>query len=109
MLAAPAAMTTHLLFEEDGSFKAGSALSSTDASHPGRTAQRQADQGQGGARAAAFREPAPAALIEQAATAEADIDVDFLWEAAPQSEFGFEDWRASTTGIRRLRWKRRLC
>ena len=36
-----------------------------------------------------FAEPTPTQLIERAQTQAQLIDLDFLWEVAPQDEFGF--------------------
>jgi len=38
-----------------------------------------------------FETPAPALLLQQAQSEAGAIDVDFLWECAPQEEFGFEE------------------
>ncbi|GAB6847618.1 MULTISPECIES: RNB domain-containing ribonuclease [Paraburkholderia] len=79
----------NVFFEESGSFKAGSVLS------------RQGDAFQvelpGGRRAKVrakdvlieFEKPAAAELMEQADAAAQQIDLDFLWECAPQEEFAF--------------------
>ena len=79
----------NVFFEESGSFKAGSVLS------------RQGDAFQvelpGGRRAKVrakdvlieFEKPGAAELMEQADTVAQDIDLDFLWECAPEDEFPF--------------------
>ncbi|MBN3764863.1 RNB domain-containing ribonuclease [Burkholderia sp. Ac-20365] len=79
----------NVFFEESGSFKAGSVLS------------RQGDAFQvelpGGRRAKVrakdvlieFEKPTAAELMEQADTVAQDIDLDFLWECAPEDEFPF--------------------
>ncbi|MBV8627543.1 MAG: RNB domain-containing ribonuclease, partial [Paraburkholderia sp.] len=79
----------NVFFEESGSFKAGSVLS------------RQGDAFQvelpGGRRAKVrakdvlieFEKPAAAELMQQADAAAQDIDLDFLWECAPEEEFAF--------------------
>jgi exoribonuclease-2 len=81
----------NVLFEEDGAFRAGTLLASTDASHQvelpsGRRAKVKASQV-----LLQFREPAPATLLERAQQQAETIDLDFLWEAAPQDEFAFLD------------------
>jgi exoribonuclease-2 len=38
-----------------------------------------------------FAKPSPADLLAQAAAQVADIDVDLIWEVAPEDEFSFED------------------
>ncbi|SIT44400.1 putative ribonuclease II [Paraburkholderia ribeironis] len=79
----------NVFFEESGSFKAGSVLS------------RQGDAFQvelpGGRRAKVrakdvlieFDKPGAAELMQQADAAAQDIDLDFLWECAPDDEFPF--------------------
>jgi exoribonuclease-2 len=84
-------VTTHLLFEEDGAFKAGSVLASTDSSHQVELVSGKRTKVKNSHVLLQFREPAPGVLLERA-HAEADgIDLDFLWEAAPPDEFGFLD------------------
>jgi exoribonuclease-2 len=82
---------THLLFEEDGAFRAGTVLASTDASHQVELASGKRAKVKGSHVLLQFREPAPAALLEQAQSAAGGIDLDFLWEVAPREEFGFLD------------------
>ncbi|SEB24646.1 ribonuclease catalytic domain-containing protein [Paraburkholderia sartisoli] len=79
----------NVFFEESGSFKAGSVLS------------RQGDAFQvelpGGRRAKVrakdvlieFDKPAAGELMHQADAAAQEIDLDFLWECAPEEEFAF--------------------
>jgi exoribonuclease-2 len=79
----------NVFFEESGSFKAGSVLS------------RQGDAFQvelpGGRRAKVrakdvlieFEKPSAGELIQQADAAAQEIDLDFLWECAPDDEFPF--------------------
>jgi exoribonuclease II len=79
----------NVFFEESGSFKAGSVLS------------RQGDAFQvelpGGRRAKVrakdvlieFEKPTAAELMQQADALAQDIDLDFLWECAPDEEFPF--------------------
>ncbi|HEY3599586.1 MAG TPA: RNB domain-containing ribonuclease [Paraburkholderia sp.] len=79
----------NVFFEESGSFKAGSVLS------------RQGDAFQvelpGGRRAKVrakdvlieFDKPAAGELMERADSTAQEIDLDFLWECAPEDEFPF--------------------
>ncbi|HEX7156262.1 MAG TPA: ribonuclease catalytic domain-containing protein [Burkholderiaceae bacterium] len=81
----------HVVFEEDGSLKAASVLSATEAS-----CQVEAPSGKRSKIKAShvvlrFERPSPAQLLEQAQAQAAQIDLDFLWECAPQEEFGFAD------------------
>ncbi|HQS99419.1 MAG: ribonuclease II [Hydrogenophilales bacterium 16-64-46] len=80
----------HVIFEEDGHFKAGSILSETEA-----TAQVEAASGKRSKVKAAnillrFAAPAPSEVMTEAETLSAELDADFLWEAAGSDEFGFE-------------------
>ncbi|MGZ9029908.1 MAG: ribonuclease catalytic domain-containing protein [Burkholderiaceae bacterium] len=84
-------MTTHLLFEEDGAFKAGTVLTSTDSSHQVELVSGKRTKVKGSHVLLQFREPGPAVLLERANSEASAIDLDFLWEVAPQEEFGFLD------------------
>ncbi len=84
-------MTTHLLFEEDGAFKAGTVLTSTDASHQVELVSGKRTKVKSSHVLLQFREPAPGLLLERANSEAGTIDLDFLWEVAPQEEFGFLD------------------
>ncbi len=80
----------NLFFEESGDFKAGAVLSQAGRGLPGRTAERQAHQGQAQGRAAAVRHAdAGRAAGRRAPGMAAEVDLDFLWEVAGQEEFGF--------------------
>jgi exoribonuclease-2 len=80
----------HVIFEEDGQFKAGSVMSETDA-----TAQVETVSGKRAKVKAAnillkFASPAPEAVMREAETLAGELDADFLWEVAAGEEFGFE-------------------
>lgn len=80
----------HVIFEEDGQFKAGSILSETEA-----TAQVEAASGKRSKVKAAnillrFAAPAPGEAMAEADALATELDADFLWEAAGADEFGFE-------------------
>jgi exoribonuclease-2 len=81
----------HILFEEDGAFRAGTVLSATDASLQVELASGKRGKVKTSHVLLRYEQPAPAALLAQAQAAAAGIDLDFLWECAPQEEFGFED------------------
>ncbi|MDR1424853.1 MAG: RNB domain-containing ribonuclease [Azoarcus sp.] len=78
-----------VLFEEDGSFRAGTVLADNDSSlqventHGKRVKTKRASV------LLEFREPAPADLLERAERAAAEQDTDFLWEVCGDGEFGF--------------------
>ena len=88
----------HLFYEEDGDIKAGTVLADNDSS-----LQIESQHGKRGKLKAAhvllrFAAPAPAEAMEAARQLAAEIDLDFLWEAAGEAEFGFADLAADYHG-----------
>jgi exoribonuclease-2 len=81
----------NVLFEEEGSFKSGHVLSSNDASMQVELASGKRTKVKSAQVVLRFDAPPAGALLAQAQQAAESIDVDFLWECAPQEEFGFED------------------
>lgn len=80
-----------VLFEESGKFLGGRVLSQADSS-----AQIELDSGKRVKVKRAqivleFAQPKPADLLAQAGQLAVEIDVQLLWEFAPQEEFGFQD------------------
>ena len=74
----------YVFYEDDGSFKAAHILSEADA-----TLQVESDSGKRSKikRSAvlfSFDAPAPAELMPAATALAEDIDLQFLWECAPQ-------------------------
>ena len=80
----------HLIFEEDGHFKAGSILSESDATAQVETASGKRSKIKAANILLRFAAPAPGEVMAEAETLTADLDADFLWEAAGADEFGFE-------------------
>ena len=80
----------HLLFDDDGNFKAGTVLAATDSSYQVETSSGKRTKVRASHVLLRYEAPAPAALLPQAQRAAETIDVRFLWECAPQEEFGFE-------------------
>ena len=81
----------YALFEDAGKFLAGRILSEAEAS-----AQIELESGKRVKAKAAqvllrFEQPAPARLMELAATVAQSIELDLAWEFAPDDEFGFAD------------------
>ncbi|HEY0297012.1 MAG TPA: ribonuclease catalytic domain-containing protein [Bordetella sp.] len=77
----------YVFYEDDGSFKAAHTMSETDA-----TLQIESESGKRSKikRAAvlfSFDAPAPAELMPAAAALAEDMDLQFLWECAPQEDF----------------------
>jgi len=82
----------NVLFEEDGAFKAATILSSTDSAHQVELASGKRAKVKTSHVLLHFQEPTPAQLLARAQAEAATIDLDFLWEAAPQDEFAFLDF-----------------
>ena len=80
----------HVIFEEDGHFKAGSILSETDATAQVETASGKRSKIKAANLLLRFTAPMPSEVMAEAETLAADLDADFLWEAAGTDEFGFE-------------------
>jgi exoribonuclease-2 len=81
--------STHVLFEEDGAFKAGTVLSDAGASLQVEAASGKRTKVKTSMVFLRFPSPSPLELLEQAHRAAEGIDLDFLWECAPQDEFDF--------------------
>ena len=81
----------HLLFDDDGSFKAGTVLAATDSSLQVETASGKRTKVRASHVLLRFEKPAAAALLPAAQAQAESIDIDFLWECAPQGEFAFAD------------------
>jgi len=81
--------STHVLFEEDGVFKAGTVLSDAGASLQVESASGKRTKVKSTSVMLRFPAPAPSELLQQAQHAAEGIDLDFLWECAPQDEFDF--------------------
>jgi exoribonuclease-2 len=84
-------MPQNLLFEEDGAFKAGAVLSATDASYQVELASGKRSKVKSSNVLLRFEQPPPAQLLADAQRDAESIELDFLWECAPQDEFAFED------------------
>lgn len=80
----------HVIFEEDGHFKAGSILSETEATAQVETASGKRSKIKTANILLRFTAPAPSDVMHEAETLAAELDADFLWEAAGSDEFGFE-------------------
>ena len=80
-----------LLFEDEGDLKVGSVLSSTQASFQVELPGGRRVKIKSGHVLLRFERPAGAQLLEQARLEAGAVDLDFLWQCAPQQEFGFEE------------------
>ena len=82
---------TYALFEEAGKFLAGRVMSEAESS-----LQVELDSGKRVKIKSAnallrFARPAPAELLVQAQALSREIDLDLVWEVAPEDEFGFDE------------------
>ena len=84
-------MPQHLLFEEDGAFKAGTVLSATEAAYQVELASGKRTKVKNANVLLRFEQPGPAQLLATAQQDAQAIELDFLWACAPQDEFAFED------------------
>lgn len=87
-----------VLYEEDGDIKAGTILADNESS-----LQIESQHGKRGKLKAAhvllrYASPGPSEVMEAARAQQVDLDLDFLWEAAGEGEFGFEDLAADYFG-----------
>ena len=80
----------HVIFEEDGHFKAGSILSETDTTAQVETLTGKRSKIKAANLLLRFSAPAPTEVMSEAEALTAELDADFLWEAAGTDEFGFE-------------------
>lgn len=81
----------HVLFEEDGGLKAGTVLSEAGASLQVEHASGKRSKVKSAHVVLRFDAPAPGELLPAAQAIAEEIDTDFLWQCAPQDEFGFQD------------------
>ncbi|MBU1237069.1 MAG: RNB domain-containing ribonuclease [Gammaproteobacteria bacterium] len=88
----------NLLFEEDGSFKAGVVLTDNNTSLQVELASGKRSKVKAANVLLRFEAPSATELLDRAEREAADIDVDFLWEACPDAEFGFEEFAADYAG-----------
>ena len=88
----------NVFYEEDGAFKAGSVLADQGAAYQVESASGKRTKVKAAHVLFDFREPAPVAVMKDGAALAEAIDLDFLWECAPQDEFSFADLGADYFG-----------
>lgn len=81
----------HALFEDAGKFLAGRILSEADASSQIELASGKRVKVKAANILLKFEKPEPAALIAEAESVAAGIELDLAWEFAAEEEFGFAD------------------
>ncbi|MDX3904932.1 MAG: RNB domain-containing ribonuclease [Pigmentiphaga sp.] len=77
----------HVLYEDDGGFKAATILSETDASLQVEATSGKRSKIKKSAVIVRFEQPSPEALLKQAEEASQELDLEFLWECAPKDDF----------------------
>jgi exoribonuclease-2 len=91
----------NVLFEEAGQFKTGTILQDSGQSLQIELASGKRTKVKQSAVMLRFEEPDPAQMMSRALQAAQDIDLDFLWECAPQEEFDFQELAAEYFGAER--------
>jgi exoribonuclease-2 len=81
----------HVLFEDDGAFKAGTVLADNDTSLQVEAASGKRLKIKAANVLLRFADPSPSALLADAQTLARELDPDFLWEASNGREFAFTD------------------
>ncbi len=81
----------HVLFEEDGAFKAGTMLADNATSLQVETSTGKRVKVKAANVLLRFAAPAPGELLERAEAEAEGIEPEFLWEVSGEAEFGFEE------------------
>jgi len=81
----------HVLFEEAGQFKTGTILQDAGQSLQVELSSGKRTKVKQTSVMLRFASPSPSELMAQAIRAADGIDIDFLWECAPQEEFDFQE------------------
>ncbi|HUH40194.1 MAG TPA: RNB domain-containing ribonuclease, partial [Castellaniella sp.] len=76
----------HVLYEDNGKLKAETIFSEADTSLQVESASGKRSKIKRNAVLFEFEQPHPEGLLDQAQALADDVDVDFLWECAPQEE-----------------------
>lgn len=77
----------YVLYEESGNFKAQKVFSQSDSTMQVESESGKRSKIKNNAVLFSFEQPAPADLLEQAQALAQTLEIDFLWECAPQEEF----------------------
>jgi exoribonuclease-2 len=81
----------HVFYEDDGNFRAGHILSEADASLQVESETGKRSKIKRVNALFTFAQPTPSVLLAQATDLVTTIDLEFLWECAPQNEFDAAD------------------
>lgn len=77
----------HVLYEDDGAFKAATIFSEADSSLQVEAASGKRSKIKKANVVLRFDQPGPADLLREAEASSEELDPQFLWECAPQEEF----------------------
>lgn len=77
----------YVLYEDNGNFKAEKIFSQSDSTLQVESESGKRSKIKNASVLFEFEQPAPAALLEQARALAETLEIDFLWECAPQDEF----------------------
>jgi exoribonuclease-2 len=79
----------NVFYEEDGGFKAGTILADQGGAFQVESASGKRAKVKAAHVLVEFKEPAPVPMLREAQALADAMDLDFLWECAPQEEFDF--------------------
>src|SRR5690554_212636 len=82
----------YVLYEDSGNFKAEKIFSQSDSSMQVESESGKRSKIKNASVLFSFDQPSPAQLLEQGNALALTLDVDFLWECAPQEEFAAADF-----------------
>ncbi|MBP6019900.1 MAG: RNB domain-containing ribonuclease [Burkholderiaceae bacterium] len=88
----------YVLYEDSGNFKAEKIFSQADTTMQVESESGKRSKIKNSSVLFQFDAPAPAALLEQARALAATLEIDFLWECAPQEEFEAANFAADYFG-----------
>lgn len=91
-------MSEYVLFEESGSFRAATIQSDQNTSLQVELPGGKRQKLKSAQVLLRFRDPSPAQLLPAAEPLAADMDAAFLWECAPETDFGFSEFAADYYG-----------
>lgn len=77
----------YVLYEDSGNFKAEKIFSQSDSSMQVESESGKRSKIKTASVLFSFEQPAPVAMLEQAHALAETLEIDFLWECAPQEEF----------------------
>src|SRR5690606_25561255 len=77
----------YVLYEDSGNFKAEKIFSQSDSTMQVESESGKRSKIKNASVLFSFEQPAPAAMLEQSRELAQTLEIDFLWECAPQDEF----------------------